>query len=44
MNHNIEEAEANMKTLGIGLVQVGVGEGPLPGIGSQFGPRGLKGT
>lgn len=40
VNHNIEEVEANMKTLGINLVQVRVGEG-LP---TEVGPRGLRGT
>ena len=40
LNHNIEEVEANMKTLGINLVQVRVGEG-LP---AEVGLRGLRGT
>lgn len=44
MNRNIEEVEANMKTLGIGLVQVGVGEGLRPGVTSQVEPRRLRGT
>lgn len=39
MNHNIEEVEANMKTLGINLVQVRVGEG-LP---TEVRPGGLEG-
>lgn len=43
MNRNIEEVEANMKTLGISLMQVGGGEerGCPPGVGSQWGLEGL---
>lgn len=35
MNRDIEEVEANMKTLGIGLAQVGVVEGMPSGVRSQ---------
>lgn len=44
VNRNIEEVEANMKTLGVGLAQVGVVEGMPSEVRSQVWPRGLWGT